>query len=70
MNEYRIIRDAEGKNWEVAHVDRGKVGTIWRMGQEFRATVDDDGPIGYGRSLKSLAEQLIWYDRAMNLEAA
>ena len=69
MDEYRIERAVEANNWTVRHEDRGEVGRIDRIGSDFRAMVEGGATlIGSSRSLKSLTEQVIWYDRAINQE--
>lgn len=70
-NKYQL--EQSGREWRVRHGERGVVGVVMRCTNRFEASVRADDEkrvtIGYGQSLRSLIEQVIWYDRAMNQEA-
>ena len=72
MDEYRIRWDADTMNWDVAHMDRGFVGTVFaNHGGRFHAhaVVESRGvQIASVWTFKAAVEQVIWYDRAMNQE--
>lgn len=71
MDEYRIEWTPELKRWVIWHNERGYIGEVDAMSGRFRAQVVVDGTtmaVAYGTTIKGMAEQVIWYDRAMNQE--
>ena len=71
MDDYRIEWAETLNRWVVRHDERGDVGEVEAIGGRFRAQAvsgDTVVPVAYGMSIKSMAEQVIWYDRAMNQE--
>lgn len=71
-DQYRIDWSEPLARWVVRHDERGYVGEVEAIGGRFRAQAvsgDTVVPVAYGMSIKSMAEQVIWYDRAMNQEA-
>jgi len=71
MDDYRIERTESA--WRVVHPDRGAVGGVVPEGGRFVAMVNEgETPIviGSGHGVRDAVAQVIWYDRAMNLEAA
>lgn len=70
MDDYRIVWDEEAGYWDVSHTERGAVGSVWPVaGGRFEAQASGL-TIASGWTLKDAVAQVIWYDRAMNQEAA
>lgn len=76
LGEYRITLDSEHEcqPWDVKHAERGYAGSVWpQEGGRFEATISRNGDvvkIATVWTLKAAVEQVIWYDRAINQEAA